>query len=83
MVIALPIHHLLTLKDIDEFTNNELRISANTGGSTSNYITGMVNLGLVYKTDTKRPGGAVIYKINDPKVKYAIKYNLDINQIYL
>ena len=42
--------------------------AASTGGSTTNYITGMMNIGLVKKTDRKRVGGAVIYQINDPKV---------------
>lgn len=32
-------------KNTDEFTNDELRSCANTGGSTTNYITGMMNIG--------------------------------------
>lgn len=72
------INHLLKLDHTDEFTNNELRNQANTGGSTSNYITGMLGIGLVTKTDKKRDGGAVIYKINDPKVTYAIFHDLEI-----
>lgn len=72
------IKHLLKLNGTDEFTNEELRQSANTGGSTTNYISGMMNIGLVVKTDNKRPGGAVIYKIKDPKVTYAIFNKIDI-----
>lgn len=72
------INYLLKLKDTDEFTNEELRQAASTGGSTTNYITGMMNIGLVTKTDNKRTGGALIYKIKDPKVSYAIFNNIDI-----
>ena len=73
------IRYLLKLKDTDEFTQEELRTKASTGGSTTNYITGMMNIGLVRKTDQKRPGGAVIYKINDPKVTYAIFNDIEIS----
>ena len=72
------IKHLLTLNNTIEFTNDELRTSAATGGSTTNYITGMMNIGLVSKTDAKRPGGSIIYKINDPKVQYAINNKIEI-----
>ena len=71
------IGYLLKLKD-KEFTNQELRNMASTGGSTTNYITGMMNIGLVRKTDRKKPGGAVIYQINDPKVAYAISMGIEI-----
>lgn len=57
------IKYLSSLNNTDEFTNDELRSCANTGGSTTNYITGMMNIGLVKKTDLKRTGGAVIYKM--------------------
>lgn len=72
------ISYLLRLRDTDEFTHEELRNKASTGGSTTNYITGMMNIGLVRKTDQKRPGGAVIYKISDPKVSYAIFNGIEI-----
>lgn len=72
------INYLLRLPKVNEFTNGELRDAASTGGSTTNYITGMMNIGLVNKTDRKRPGGAVIYQINDPKVSYAIFHEIDI-----
>lgn len=72
------INYLLKLHGTDEFTNSELRESASTGGSTTNYISGMLKIGLVKKTEKKRPGGAVIYKVNDPKVTYAIMNGIDI-----
>lgn len=72
------IKYLSTLNDTDEFTNDELRSCANTGGSTTNYITGMMNIGLVKKTDLKHAGGAIIYKIIDPKITYAIYHNIEI-----
>ena len=72
------INYLLKLKNTDEFTHEELRQVASTGGSTTNYITGMMNIGLIKKTDNKRAGGAIIYKIKDPKVSYAIFNNIDI-----
>ena len=75
------IKHLLTLNNPIEFTNDELRTSASTGGSTTNYITGMMNIGLVSKTDTKRPGGSIVYKINDPKVQYAISNKIIIKHL--
>lgn len=69
---------LLFLDNTEEFTNEELRNAATTGGSVTNYITNMQTIGLVEKTDKKRPGGAVIYKIIDPKVIYAIYNNVEI-----
>jgi hypothetical protein len=72
------IRHLLRLNNTDEFTQDELREAASTGGSTTNYITGMVNIGLVKKTDNKRPGGSVIYKVHDPKISFAILRKIDI-----
>lgn len=73
------INYLLKLNNTDEFTNDELRNAASTGGSTTNYITGIMNIGLVKKTDRKRPGGAVIYQISDPKVSYAILRKIEIH----
>lgn len=72
------IKYLSSLNNTDEFTNDELRSCANTGGSTTNYITGMMNIGLVKKTDLKRAGGSVIYKIIDPKITYAIYHHIEI-----
>ena len=72
------ITHLLKLNGTHEFTQYELREAASTGGSTTNYITGMVNIGLVKKTDSKRPGGAVIYKVHDPKISFAIFEKIEL-----
>lgn len=72
------IKHLLKLKD-EKFTKNQLNSLANTGSSTSNYVVGMENIGLVVNTSEKVNGG-VLYKINDPKVVYAMKHNLDISR---
>ncbi len=75
------IRHLLKLNGTDQFTSEELRNVASTGGSTQNYITSMMNIGLVNKTGEKRPGGAVIYEISDPKVTYAIHEKVGIRKI--
>lgn len=69
---------LLFLNNTEEFTNEELRSAATTGGSVTNYITNMQTIGLIEKTDKKRPGGAVIYRIIDPKVRYAIYNEIEI-----
>lgn len=74
------ITYLLRLPGVIEFTNAELRDAASTGGSTTNYITGMMSIGLVKKTDRKRAGGSVIYRINDPKISYAISHGIDIQR---
>lgn len=73
------INYLLKLRNTNEFTHDELRDQASTGGSTTNYITGMMNIGLVKKTGRKRPGGSVIYQISDPKVTYAIMHDIEIS----
>lgn len=44
---------LLFLDNTEEFTNEELRNAATTGGSVTNYITNMQTIGLVEKTDKK------------------------------
>ncbi len=72
------IKHLLKLKS-ERFTKNQLNGLAQTGSSTSNYVVGMENIGLVVNTSEKENSG-VIYKINDPKVVYAMKHNLDISR---
>ena len=74
------IGYLLKLSNKEEFTHDELRNQASTGGSTGNYITNMINIGLVKKTGRKKSGGAVIYQINDPKVSYAISQKIDIER---
>lgn len=70
------IQHLLKL-DNSDFTHGELEAMANTGGSTTNYITGMMNIGVVEKTPNKREG-SVLYSIKDPKIIYAIENDIDI-----
>lgn len=72
------IKHLLKLSSI-EFTKNQLNIQANIGSSTSNYVVGMEAIGLVVNTGEKNNGG-VIYKINDPKIIYAIKNKIEISK---
>ena len=72
------IKHLLKLSS-EEFTKNQLNDAAKIGGSINNYVVGMENIGLVAKTNEKYKGG-VIYRINDPKVVYAIKNKLDITK---
>lgn len=62
----------------DEFTNNEFRDAAGVGGSATNYITNMQKIGLIEKTDRKKAGGSIIYKIIDPKIIYAIHNKIEI-----
>lgn len=70
------IKHLLKLST-ETFTKNQLNDAAKIGSSISNYVVGMENIGLVVKTNEKYKSG-VVYRINDPKVIYAIKNQLDI-----
>lgn len=72
------IKHLQKLTTI-EFTKNQMNTQANTGSSTNNYVVGMENIGLVVNTGEKNNGG-VLYKINDPKVIYAIKNGIEISK---
>ena len=69
---------LLFLKGKEEFTVTELREDSTSGGSIQNYITNMQKIGLIEKTDKKRAGGSVIYRIVDPKVRYANSEGIDI-----
>ena len=71
------IRHLLKL-DSTTFTKDRLNTLAGTGSSTANYVVGMENMGLVRKTTEKGQGGAVIYEIRDPKVRYAMTQNIAI-----
>ena len=70
------INHLLKLPD-SEFTANQLNSYAGTGGSTNNFIGSMQAMGLIVRTDSKI-GAGVVYRINDPKVIYAIHKGLRI-----
>jgi Cdc6-like AAA superfamily ATPase len=71
------IKHLLKL-DSSTFTKDRLSTTAGTGSSTTNYVVGMENMGLVRKTMEKGQGGAVIYEIRDPKVRYAMTHKIPI-----
>ncbi len=71
-------NHLIKLTS-DEFTANQLNSEAGTGSSTQNYITSMQRIGLVKALDRKRAGGT-LYKIIDPKIRYARKYKLKLEK---
>lgn len=73
------IKHLLKLDGIIEFTKNQLNTQANIGSSINNYVVGMEGIGLIVNTGEKNNGG-VVYRINDPKVIYAIKNNIEISK---
>ena len=73
------IKHLQKLPS-ETFTKNQLNELAKTGSSTSNYVVGMEAIGLVVNTNEKLNAG-VVYRINDPKVIYAIKNGLDISKL--
>ena len=68
--------HLLKL-DQDTFTRNKLNEQAGTGSSTANYVGAMENLGLIGKVSSD--GGEVIYRIRDPKIRYAQANKFDIS----
>lgn len=72
------INHLLKLPD-SEFTANQLNLCAGTGSSTNNYIVSMQAMGLIVRTDSK-VGAGIVYRINDPKVIYAIRTGLRISR---
>ena len=72
------INHLLKLSDI-EFTSNQLNSCAGTGSSTNNYIGAMQAMGLIIRTDSKI-GTGIVYRINDPKVIYAMHMGLRISR---
>ena len=69
-------YYLLKLPDA-EFTANQLNFCAGTGSSTNNFIGSMQALGLIVRTDSK-VGTGIVYRINDPKVIYAIRMGLRI-----
>jgi len=71
-------YHLIKLSS-DEFTANQLNSECGTGGSTQNYINGMQRIGLVKALDRKRSGGT-LYMIIDPKIRYARKHKLELEQ---
>lgn len=71
------IKHLQKLDDT-RFTKDRLNTLAGTGGSTGNYVVAMENMGLISNTNEKMQGGAVLYEIADPKVRFAMKNGLQI-----
>lgn len=73
------IKHLQKL-DTDRFTKDKLNTMAGTGGSTSNYVVAMENMGLIRNSNDKAQGGSVVYWIVDPKVRYAMKNGISIGE---
>jgi len=71
------IKHLQKLDDF-RFTKDRLNTAAGTGGSTNNYVVAMENMGLIRNTHEKAQGGAVLYEIADPKVRYAMQNSLQL-----
>lgn len=71
------IKHLQKLDDT-RFTKDKLNTLAGTGGSTNNYVVAMENMGLIRNTKEKAQGGAVMYEIADPKVRFAMQNGLQI-----
>lgn len=71
------IKHLQKL-DSARFTKDRLNTVAGTGGSTNNYVVAMENMGLIRNTKEKAQGGAVIYEIADPKIRFAMENGLQI-----
>src|SRR5690606_9296119 len=69
------IKHLQKLDD-SKFTKDKLNTIAGTGSSTNNYVVAMENMGLIRNTNEKAQGGAVVYEIADPKVRYAMRNGL-------
>ncbi len=72
------IKHLLKL-DNPRFTKDRLNTIAGTGGATNNYVVAMENMGLIRNTQEKAQGGAVVYEIADPKVRYAMQNNIQLS----
>ncbi|WP_046213551.1 P-loop ATPase, Sll1717 family [Paenibacillus wulumuqiensis] len=69
--------HLQKLSN-EVFTKNQLNERAGTGSSTNNYVIAMEKMGLIKKDGQQ--SGAVTYKINDPKVIFAINHGLQIER---
>lgn len=72
------IKHLQKL-DTVRFTKDKLNTVAGTGGSTNNYVVAMENMGLIRNSNEKAQGGAVLYEIVDPKVRYAMQMEIQIS----
>jgi hypothetical protein len=63
-----------------EFTKNQLNTLAGTGGSTNNYVVSMENIGLIKRLPSKAAGGAILYRVKDPKVVYAMENQIEIEK---
>lgn len=72
------IAHLQKL-DGTHFTKDRLSTLAGTGGSTNNYVVAMENMGLIRNTGEKAQGGAVLYEVSDPKVRFAMENGIQIS----
>lgn len=72
-------NYLLKLKS-EYFTKPQLDSQAGTGGSTNNYVIGMERIGLIVQHSQE--SGAVVYKIKDPKIVFALKNKLEIRKRY-
>lgn len=72
------IKHLQKLDDA-RFTKDRLNTLAGTGSSTNNYVVAMENMGLIRNTKDKAKGGAVVYEIVDPKIRYAMANGIQID----
>lgn len=72
------IKHLQKLDSI-KFTKDKLSSLAGTGKSTNNYVLAMENMGLIRNTHEKAQGGAVVYEIADPKVRFAMQNGIQIS----
>lgn len=72
--------YIAHLQKLDEarFTKDRLSTLAGTGGSTNNYVVAMENMGLIRNTGEKAQGGAVLYEISDPKVRFAMENGIQI-----
>lgn len=70
-------NYLLKLKS-EYFTKPQLDSQAGTGGSTNNYVIGMERIGLI--AQHSQESGAVIYKIKDPKIIFALNNKLEIRK---
>ncbi len=67
------------LKEDDfKFTKNQLSKDAKTSGtSANNYVVGMERINLIKLVPEKKQGGS-LYQVVDPKIKYAIANNLEL-----
>ena len=75
-------NHLIQINNLKEddfkFTKNQLSKDAKTSGtSANNYVVGMERINLIKLVPEKKQGGS-LYQVVDPKIKYAIANNLEL-----